>query len=99
MNSKNARVMLAVAVPLAILAASNARVIQTNSAGDNVHVIDPATNQVVGVIQGIEVPHGVVIAPDGNRILRHRRTHAHFGCSGCKESQGHQENSTQRPAQ
>ena len=49
-------------------AADAVRVIQTNSAGDNVHVIDPATNQVVGVIEDIEVPHGVAIAPDGRRI-------------------------------
>jgi YVTN family beta-propeller protein len=44
------------------------RVLQTNSAGDNVHVIDPATNKVVGIIQDIEVPHGVALSPDGNRI-------------------------------
>src|SRR5262244_2594142 len=44
------------------------RIIQTNSAGDNVHVIDPATNKVVGVISGIEVNHGVGGAPDGSRI-------------------------------
>ena len=44
------------------------RIIQTNSAGDNVHVIDPATNKVVGVINGIEVNHGAAVAPDGNRI-------------------------------
>src|SRR5712672_2460742 len=44
------------------------RIIQTNSAGDNVHVIDPATNKVVGVIEGIEVNHGVGAAPDGTRI-------------------------------
>jgi len=44
------------------------RIIQTNSAGDNVHVIDPATNKVVGVISGIEVNHGVGAAPDGSRI-------------------------------
>lgn len=59
------------AVPLLALnalAASNERVIQTNAAGDNVHVIDPMTNKVVGVIEGIEVPHGVAIARDGNRI-------------------------------
>lgn len=61
-------VMLVLAVPFLALAASNARVIQTNSAGDNVHVIDPAANQVAGVIHGIEVPHGVVIAPDGSRL-------------------------------
>ncbi len=44
------------------------RVLQTNAAGDNIHVIDPATNKVVGVINDIEVPHGVTIAPDGTRI-------------------------------
>ena len=44
------------------------RIIQTNSAGDNVHVIDPVTNKVVGVISGIEVNHGVGAAPDGSRL-------------------------------
>src|SRR5438552_15358801 len=43
-------------------------IVQTNSAGDNVHVIDPATNKVIGVITGIEVNHGVGVAPDGTRI-------------------------------
>ena len=40
------------------LTAGTVRIIQTNSAGDNVHIIDPATNKVVGVINGIEVNHG-----------------------------------------
>lgn len=44
------------------------RILQTNSAGDNVHVIDPATNKVVGVIEGIEVNHGIGASPDGSRI-------------------------------
>jgi len=44
------------------------RILQTNSAGDNVHVIDPATNKIVGVITGIEVNHGVGASPDGTRI-------------------------------
>src|SRR3984893_14751895 len=44
------------------------RIIQTNSAGDSVHLIDPATNKVVGVIEGIEVNHGAAVAPDGSRI-------------------------------
>ena len=60
----------------------HARIIQTNSAGDNVHIIDPATNKVVGEIRGIEVGHGAAAAPDGGRIYisneaeidtRHRR--------------------------
>jgi YVTN family beta-propeller protein len=49
------------------LGAGTVRIIQTNSAGDNVHIIDPATNKVVGVINGIEVNHGAAVAPDGSR--------------------------------
>src|SRR6267378_2298611 len=49
------------------LAANTVRIIQTNSAGDNVHIIDPATNKVVGVINGIEVGHGAAVSPDGSR--------------------------------
>src|ERR1700737_2857200 len=55
---------LVLALPLA---ASTVRIVQTNSAGDNVHLIDPATNKVVGVIKGIEVNHGAAVAPDGSR--------------------------------
>ena len=44
------------------------RIIQTNSAGDNVHIIDPETNRVVGEIRGIEVGHGAAAAPDGSRL-------------------------------
>ena len=49
------------------LAAGTVRIIQTNSAGDDVDLIDPATNKVVGVIKGIEVNHGATYAPDGSR--------------------------------
>jgi len=54
-------------VPLTA-ATGNVRIIQTNSAGDNVHVIDPVTNKVVGIIEGIEVSHGATATPDGSRI-------------------------------
>src|SRR6266567_2461054 len=47
---------------------SKLRIIQTNSAGDNIHIIDPATNKVVGEIKGIEATHGIAVSPDGNRI-------------------------------
>ncbi len=60
--------LLALLLARALMAANQERVVQTNSAGDNVHVIDPVTNKVVGIIQGIEVPHGVALAPDGSRI-------------------------------
>ncbi len=49
------------------LAAGTVRIIQTNSAGDEVSIIDPATNKVVGTINGIEVNHGAAVAPDGSR--------------------------------
>src|SRR5258706_1444596 len=50
------------------VSAETALVYVTNSAGDNVHVIDPATNKVVQVINGIEASHGVTFSPDGKRV-------------------------------
>jgi YVTN family beta-propeller protein len=44
------------------------RIVQTNSAGDSVAIIDPVTNKVVGQIEGIEANHGAAVAPDGSRI-------------------------------
>jgi len=44
------------------------RIIQTNMAGDNLHIIDPATNRTVAEITGIEANHGVAAAPDGSRL-------------------------------
>ncbi len=43
-------------------------IVQTNSAGDSVHLIDPTTNKVMGEIVGVEVIHGVAAAPDGSRF-------------------------------
>jgi YVTN family beta-propeller protein len=40
----------------------------TNSASDTIDGIDPATNKVVQVIHGIELPHGIVPSADGTRI-------------------------------
>ena len=48
--------------------ALHTRIIQTNAAGDDVHIIDPATNKVVGHITGIEVGHGAAATPDGSWI-------------------------------
>jgi YVTN family beta-propeller protein len=53
---------------LPLRAANKVVIVQTNASGDNVHIIDPATNKVIGEIKGIEVPHGVGLAPDGTRI-------------------------------
>src|SRR3954468_11886403 len=49
------------------LAAASFRIYQTNSAGDSVQIIDPATNKAVLEVKGIEVPHGVAFSPDGTR--------------------------------
>lgn len=43
-------------------------VIQTNAAGDNVQLIDPATDKIVAEIADEEAVHGVAVAPDGSRI-------------------------------
>src|SRR5882762_5512900 len=60
-------VVLLLAIPLRG-AGSKVRIIQTNSAGDSVHLIDPVTNKVVGEIKDIEVNHGATAAPDGSRL-------------------------------
>jgi YVTN family beta-propeller protein len=48
--------------PAAASGGNKVRVIQTNAAGDNVHIIDPVTNKVVGEIKGIEAGHGAAVA-------------------------------------
>jgi len=50
------------------VSAATVRIVQTNSAGDNISLIDPATNKVVAEITGIEVNHGAAVAPDGSRF-------------------------------
>ncbi|MBM3821144.1 MAG: YncE family protein, partial [Acidimicrobiia bacterium] len=58
--------VLVLAAPLAY--AQQVRILQSNAAGDRVHIIDPVTNRVVGEIPGIEVAHGVTASPDGRLI-------------------------------
>ncbi len=43
-------------------------IIQTNAAGDNVHLIDPATDKIVAEIPDEEAVHGAAVAPDGSRM-------------------------------
>ena len=47
---------------------TTARIYVTNSASDTIDVIDPAKNEVVQVVRGIELPHGIAFSPDGTRI-------------------------------
>ena len=55
-------------LPMKVAAQGTVRIVQTNSAGDNVHIIDPVTNTVVGEITGIERAHGAAPLPDGRSI-------------------------------
>src|SRR3954468_2445463 len=67
---KQLAVLIAVLLSTLSLPAAGKRVVivQTNSAGDNVHLIDPVTNKVVRVINGSEANRGAAVAPDGTRI-------------------------------
>jgi YVTN family beta-propeller protein len=57
--------LLLMALPLS---AKTFRVYVTNHGGDTVDVIDPATNKIVQVIEGVEEPHDVGFSPDGSRV-------------------------------
>lgn len=48
--------------------AQSVRIVQTNSRGENIHLIDPQTQSVVGEITGVPVNHGAAAAPDGSRL-------------------------------
>lgn len=69
------------------LSASTVRIIQTNSAGDFVSIIDPASNKVVGTIQGIEVNHGAAAAPDGSRYYISDEDRSTLDVADCKTLQ------------
>lgn len=56
--------VLVLTLPLAG-ASGKVLIIQTNSAGDSVHIIDAATNKIVAEVPGIERAHGAQAAPDG----------------------------------
>jgi YVTN family beta-propeller protein len=41
------------------------RIIQTNSAGTMIHIFDPKRMELVGIAEGIQVPHGATLSADG----------------------------------
>src|SRR5688500_12656258 len=41
------------------------RILQSNNAGNVHHIIDPATNQVTGIIRGCPHAHNLTVHPDG----------------------------------
>jgi YVTN family beta-propeller protein len=68
MNTKLSLIAAFALTGMLALQAATVRIVQTNSAGDSVMLIDPATNKVVGEIKGIEVNHGATVAPDGSKF-------------------------------
>lgn len=65
--------MRAALFTIALFAAAGAqaqqvRILQTNSGGDNIHIIDPSNHTVVGEIRGVPINHGAAAAPDGSRF-------------------------------
>ena len=72
MNNAKSRYLLSAILTTGLLWAASAgaqdsvvRIIQTNYAGSNAHVIDPATNQVVDIIDNVPKAHAAVNHPDG----------------------------------
>ena len=65
------RLSLVLALSVAPLAAHAGlvRIYITNSAGDAIDVIDPATNKVVQEIKDIEAAHGINFAKDGSKVF------------------------------
>jgi YVTN family beta-propeller protein len=53
---------------LPAVAAAQVRILQTNSQGDNIHLIDPSTQKIVGEITGVPINHGAAAAPDGSKF-------------------------------
>jgi YVTN family beta-propeller protein len=65
--------LLVLAAPTLALAArpasaGEAWVYMTDSGGDSIEAIDPATNKVEHEVTGVEVPHGINFSPDGSRL-------------------------------
>jgi YVTN family beta-propeller protein len=58
--------ILALAVSLSAMATAQVRIVQTNSGNtNNIHLIDPATNRIVGEVAGVPINHGAAASPDG----------------------------------
>ncbi len=68
MNTAIGRRLLLSALLLTVSSAATAqvRIVQTNSQGDNIHLIDPATNTIAGEIKGVPINHGAAAMPDGS---------------------------------
>ena len=54
------------------------RIIQTNSGSENIHLIDPATNTIVGEVKDVPVNHGAAAARDGSGCTDFRKLLANY---------------------
>ena len=59
---------IAVCAPPMMAQSGRVVIVQTNSAGDSVHLIDPTTDKIIAEIPEEEVVHGIAAAPDGSRF-------------------------------
>jgi YVTN family beta-propeller protein len=78
--------ILLLALPM-LAATDQLRIIQSNAAGDRIHIIDPASNKVVGEIKGVEAVHGVTASPDGSRIYFSSEADSTLGVADAKTFQ------------
>ena len=78
--------------------AGKAFIVQTNSAGDSIHLIDPATDKIVAEIPDEEVVHGIAAAPDGSRFYATNESTITLDVDRRAHASGHQEDSADRPA-
>ena len=86
-------------LPLAAQAQDQVRILQTNAAGDRIHIIDPVTNTVVGEIPGIEVAHGATSSPDGRWIYASNEADDTLDVADAQTLDGDQEDSALGPSQ
>ena len=61
--------LYALLLTLSSTVTAQVRIVQTNSQGDNIHLIDPATNQIAGEVKGVPINHGAAAMPDGSRLF------------------------------
>ncbi len=71
---------------------------QTNSAGDSVSLIDPATDKIVAEIPEAEVIHGAAAAPDGSRLYLTNEALDTVDVVDTQDDADHQADSADRPA-
>ena len=76
---------------------SRALIVQTNSAGDSVTLIDPATDKIVAEIPEAEVVHGAAAAPDGSRLYLTNEATEHARHRRHEDDAHHQEDPLDRP--